>query len=136
MDTEVLIQQVAEDSFSFLDVYAGFIECLSLTVGFAGVLIIFSGVLRALWVIYIEKDRGFPHARLILGSHLVLGLDFFVGQDIIDTVVLRPQGEVEYIDLALLITVVGVRIILNYFLLRELYEIRKEEEERKRLGKK
>jgi uncharacterized membrane protein len=109
--------------------YDNLVHFLSFLVGLAGIAIIFTGIVRALWEFLYQKKYCFPHARLILGSHLVLGLDFFVGKDIIDTVVLRPTT-ISYLDLATLITVVGVRIILNYFLIRELKEIEKDEEEK------
>ncbi len=115
------------ESIFFNHYYQGFVHLLSFLVGLSGIIIIFTGILRALWEFIYQKEYCFPHARLILGSHLVLGLDFFVGKDIIDTVVLRTN-DISYLDLATLITVVGVRIILNYFLIRELNEIRKEEE--------
>lgn len=120
---------MSSDIASFIQLYDYFVHFLSFLVGLAGIAIIFTGIVRALWEFLYQKKYCFPHARLILGSHLVLGLDFFVGKDIIDTVVLRPTT-ISYLDLATLITVVGVRIILNHFLIRELKEIEHDEEEK------
>ncbi len=117
------------------DLYHSLVMFFSNMVELSGILIILTGIIRALWVICLRTGGGFPHARLVLGSHMVLALDFFVGKDIIDTVALRPDN-VGYIDLATLITVVGVRIVLNHFLLREIHTIKKEEVSKKWFRKK
>lgn len=120
-----MIQEIANITFQNIA------HSISFVIGLSGVIIICAGVIRALQFLVLHPKEAFPHCRLILGSHLVLGLDFFVGKDIIDTVLL-PHGDIAYIDLATLIVVVTVRILMNHFLLKEIDEIK--EEERSRIG--
>ena len=101
------------------------IHGFSFLIGMIGVLIIIIGTIRAVVSFLVEKESCFPRARQILGSHLVLGLDLFVGKDIIDIAFLI-HDQLQWIDLASLVTIVAARIILTFFLLRELEEIREE----------
>lgn len=99
------------------------VETVSPMIGFVGILVIFVGVIHALYqYIFAKKGRSAVSARVVLNHHLVLGLDFLVGKDIMDTFLLH-QGTTEWIDLATLVTVVAVRIILSYFLEKEIERI-------------
>ena len=62
-----------------------------------------------------------------MSRYLILGLDFLVAKDIIDTILLdiNKAGQQAWLDLARLIVVVSIRIILNHFLEKELKELRK-----------
>lgn len=97
------------------------IRHVSLTIGLIGMTIILIGSLRALGE-YIRQcaDKQHHDIRTTLGSHLVLGLDFLVGKDIIDTLLLLETNGVFWKSLAGLVTVVAVRIVLTHFLIREL----------------
>ncbi|MFA6066076.1 MAG: DUF1622 domain-containing protein [Candidatus Babeliaceae bacterium] len=53
--------------------------------------------------------------RLQFGNSIILGLEFLVGADIIGSV-LRP----DYYNVGILVILVVIRIILSYFLNREL----------------
>ena len=97
------------------------IEDTALAIGIIGILIIFTGSIKALWAYTIEKHY-FSEIRIILGKHLILGLDFLVGKDVVDTLLLSPGPEF-YQNLWALITIVLIRIIISYVVLKELQEI-------------
>lgn len=101
------------------------IEIVSPIIGFVGIFIIFIGVIKSTYnYIFAKKGKNETSAQVILNHHLVLGLDFLVGKDIMDTFLLKA-GQTEWIDLATLVTVVSVRIILSYFLEKEIEKIEK-----------
>lgn len=62
-----------------------------------------------------EFFRESEPVRQRLGSHLLLGLEIFIGGDIISSVV-SPSWE----KVGILASIVGVRTVLSYFLRREL----------------
>jgi uncharacterized membrane protein len=98
-------------------------------VGTIGILVILVGTIKASFI-YI---RSFSHhekisrIRIALTTHMILGLDFFIGKDIIDTFSF-PSGKDALYNLAGLAIIIFLRIILNYSLLRELKEIEKSKE--------
>ncbi|NCP67067.1 DUF1622 domain-containing protein [bacterium] len=95
------------------------VEGLSLFIGSIGIGIIVIGAVKGLYHYIVTRDEhNFQHVRLVLGSHIILGLDFMVGKDIIDTILLDNGAEF-WRDLAGLITVVSIRIILTHFMLKE-----------------
>ena len=62
-----------------------------------------------------EVNREHAKIRTDLGYYLLLGMEFLVAADIIHTV-LSPQ----LMDLAVLGAIVAIRIVLSYFLQKEL----------------
>ena len=101
------------------------VEGLSLFIGAIGISIIVVGSVKGLYYYVITRDEhNFQKVRLVLSSHIILGLDFMVGKDIIDTILL-DSGPEFWRDLAGLITVVGIRIILTHFMLKEVEEANK-----------
>lgn len=100
------------------------VETLSLMIGAIGITIITIGAIKGSYHYLTTRDEhNFQQVRLVLGSHIILGLDFMVGKDIIDTVLLDSGAEF-WRDLAGLITVVFIRIILTHFMLKEVEQIR------------
>lgn len=96
-------------------------------VGLMGIIIIMLGLFRAaIYLFQKPKNKLMPFAksRLTLGQHLILGLDFLVAKDVIDTFLLDDQRI--WIDLAKLGAVVTIRIVLNHFLEKEIHQIRAE----------
>lgn len=104
----------------------GLFALVATLLGVVGIAFIVIGACMGFWEYLTQGESQLSHIRVVLGSHLVLGLDFLVGKDIIDTLLVRGK-ETLFEDLAALITVVGIRIVLNHFLVRELAEIRREE---------
>lgn len=103
------------------------VENLSMLIGVVGIGVILVGALKGLYYYLVTKDEhNFQHVRLVLGSHIILGLDFMVGKDIIDTMLLDSGAEF-WRDLAGLITVVVIRIVLTHFMLQEIRDLKGEE---------
>ncbi len=99
------------------------INTISFIVGLVGIFIILVGAAKGFYR-FIRNNTGLREIRLELGSHTILGLDFLVGKDIIDTLLLGTESESEvYTHLIGLFSVVIIRIILTYFTGKELREI-------------
>lgn len=99
------------------------VSWLSLGIGLIGILIIVWGALKAFHMfIRHHQHKDFQAIRLEMGSHVILGLDFLVGKDIIDTLLL-DSGTKFWEDLAGLATVVAIRIILTHFMLKEIRDL-------------
>jgi len=96
-------------------------ECIATV----GVIVIASGALYAVYqflLIALNKTKHtLNYIRLQFGNSITLGLEFLVGADIIGSV-LRP----DYYNLGILVILVIIRIILSYFLNRELHTLRSE----------
>ena len=94
-------------------------------VSFVGVIVVVWGVAEAVLRFLLLICRGkMSHAALVgrtarirerLGAHLLLALDVFIGADIIKTVA-APEWE----HIGMLGSVVLIRIVLSYFLEREM----------------
>ncbi len=103
------------------------VDVFALFVGLVGVFIIMLGVVRGLRdFISLEmgtKIRKISHnkIRYELGIYLLLGLEFMVAADILETV-FKPSME----QLAILGGIVIIRTALNYFLDKELAHIKEE----------
>lgn len=103
------------DSFSILCAAA---------IGYVGVAIMMVGAVKSIFQFgqYVAtKNVHLSHIRIELGKHLALGLEFFVGKDIIESVV-SPSWD----DLGKLGAIVLLRTILTVFLARELKEVEEE----------
>ena len=57
----------------------------------------------------------FDKIRAIIGRYLLLGLEFLVASDIIHTII-QPT----LVEAVILLSIVGIRVVLNYFLSREI----------------
>lgn len=116
-----------------------FVHQAGALLGFIGVLVILFGALRAVFDLFLTKAMDINHVRRNLGSHTILGLDFLVGKDIIDTLLLGNEtNETFYVNLISLFAVIVIRILLTFFMAKELKEIEEEEErtEQKRKARK
>ena len=108
------------------------VEAISLLIGSVGIAIIVIGAVKGLYhYMFTSDEHNFQHVRLVLASHIILGLDFLVCKDIIDTMLLDSGAEF-WRDLAGLITVVSIRIILTHFMLQEVSQIEGEEKVKKK----
>lgn len=68
--------------------------------------------------------------RAVLGTYILLGLEFMIAADLIHTFVQPSQD-----DLIILATIVGIRTVISYFLGREVQEVREDEIQNKRTGR-
>lgn len=93
---------------------------ISLLIGLFGIIVILIGAYKAIRR-YIENPgcEKFEGVRFLLARHLVVGLDFLVAKDVIDTFLLHT-GDQFWHDLAALIVVVAVRIVLTHFMIKEM----------------
>ncbi len=103
------------------------IDAFALFVGIVGVGVIITGVIR--WLtsfISLEigvKSKHINHdqIRYSLGIYLLLGLEFLIAADILETV-FKPSLE----QLGILAGIVIIRTVLNYFLNKELAHIKQD----------
>jgi len=102
------------------------IDAFAIFVGLAGVGVILTGVVHSIFnFISLElgtKSKYISHdaIRYRLGVYLLLGLEFLVAADIMETV-FKPSLE----QLGILGGIVIIRTLLNYFLNKELEHIKK-----------
>lgn len=99
---------------------------ISLVLGIFGIMIITIGSGKSAWEYFLNGSAGFQEIRLIFSQHLIIGLDFFVGKDIIDTMLL-DTGEQFWEEIATLIIVVVIRVLLTIMAERELKALSVEE---------
>ncbi len=87
------------------------------------VLYILAGVIGALWIYakktyFVKRDYiTFVESRNHLGHSLSLSLEFLIGADILRTAI-SPTWQ----DIGMLAAIVGIRTVLNFFLMKELKE--------------
>jgi uncharacterized membrane protein len=87
----------------------------------AATLIIVIGAAQAAWIyaryaLFSKSDHSaITRSRLKLGHALSLGLEFLIGADILKTAV-APTWD----DIGQLAAIVGIRTLLNFFLMREM----------------
>jgi len=93
--------------------------------GIAAIIIVI-GVLQAVWV-YIAKSllsksdlNGVTQSRIKLGHSLSLGLEFLIGADVLKTAVAPTWN-----DIGQLAAIIGIRTVLNFFLMKELEQMDK-----------
>jgi len=116
-ETEADIHPIVHglDSFSIL--------CAA-GIGYVGVAIMMVGAVKSIAQFVRYAGGGhmhLSHIRIELGKHLALGLEFFVGKDIIESVV-SPSWN----DLGKLGAIVALRTVLTIFLSKELKEVEQE----------
>jgi len=100
-----------------------FLDILAFSIGLVGVGIIYVGVIQA-FVFYVLRKK-FWDTRLILVKHILLGLDFLIARDIIETVILKTEKTL-WIDLAALVLIIIIRVVFSYFTSREMQQIEEE----------
>ena len=97
------------------------IQYLVRTISILGTFVIVWGILLVLKDFIVDMFSDDPKAkrelRQKLGSHLILGLEFFIAADIIRTIT-RPDWN----DIGMLAAIIALRTVLSYFLGIELRE--------------
>lgn len=101
------------------------IEWLLVTIG---ICIIFVSALQATYVLLssyckgrFDPDQIFDTVRRLLGCGIILGLEFILAADVISTVLLP-----DYYHLGMLGLLVLIRTVLNFFLDKEIHQLRLE----------
>ncbi len=97
-----------------------FLNQAAFLVGLIGVTVIIFGVIHGFYL-YVTK-RNFWKIRVILVKHILLGLDFLISRDIIETVILKSNSAL-WIDLASLVLIIAIRVIFSIFAEKEMNEL-------------
>ena len=97
------------------------------SISFCGVLIIFFGVLTALWryfsyLFFAKPDVSINQIRLRLGRVLTLGLEFIIAADLIGTTT-AP----DYYSIGIVASIVLIRTLLSYTLNQEIKDLSQQE---------
>lgn len=105
------------------------VDWIVLIVESIGALVIAIGVVIALVLLvrafmHPTKPASFVRVRLVLGSYLVLGLEFQLAADILRTAI-SPSFE----EIGQLAAIAAIRTLLNYFLTKEIATEKAELEE-------
>ena len=97
---------------------------IAVVIGVIGVIIILLGLSDGI-IIYLKNKRDFAKIRYVIGKHILLGLDFLVVKDILETVFLRGS-DVKIMDIILLIVIVAIRVVLTKHTSQGIQEMHKE----------
>ncbi len=89
-------------------------------IGLIGILVIVLGVGQGFYMFLIKKT--FWQIRLVLVKHILLGLDFLIARDIIETVILKTDKAL-WLDLAALVLIIIIRVVFSYFTSKEMEQI-------------
>jgi len=106
------------------------LNCLSyvaFTIGLIGVSVITLGVIKGFWL-FITRHT-FWEIRVALVKHILLGLDFLISRDIIETVILKSNTAL-WIDLAALVLIIIIRVVFSFFAEKEMDELMEEKTEK------
>jgi uncharacterized membrane protein len=90
-------------------------------IGLIGVIVIATGAMRGMYQFFMSlvwQTFDTDYIRLQVGNTIILGLEFIVGADIIGSLV-TPS----YYNVGLLGIIVVIRIVLTFFLSRELRDL-------------
>jgi len=99
------------------------VSIISLLLGLFGVFIISIGSAKSAWEYINNNNNSFQKIRLIFNQYLIIGLDFFIGKDIIDTMLINT-GENFWEEITISIMVVVIRISLTIMAERELKSLK------------
>lgn len=97
------------------------VAIIGLGISFIGIGIILITSLKALYdfvTLSLGRITDVSAIRLELGYGIILGLEFFVAADIIESV-FKPT----YYDIGILASIVAIRTFLSYFLNKELHDL-------------
>ncbi len=93
---------------------------VAFVIGLIGIVVIVVGVLVGFYL-YITR-KTFWKIRVVLVKHILLGLDFLISRDIIETVILKSSSAL-WIDLASLVLIIAIRVIFSIFAEKEMDEL-------------
>jgi uncharacterized membrane protein len=96
---------------------------ISYFLGFLGVLMITLGSIKTIILFFKIKHNFFVVMIQTFNKYLILGLDFFVGKDLIDILLIDTKDDF-YKEIILIFTVVFIRLILTLMAERELKDIK------------
>ncbi|PIZ75912.1 hypothetical protein COY06_02390 [Candidatus Peregrinibacteria bacterium CG_4_10_14_0_2_um_filter_41_8] len=101
--------------YNLLDNIDFSIEIAATVVGYIAVLVIIGGLIHGLVILvkHLLNPKQFPFTvvRLVVGQYLLLGLEFLIAKDILQSVLQPTISELTQLGILVLI-----RIVLNFFL--------------------
>lgn len=103
--------EIVKTIASYMAIFLESIAVVLITIGAVGTILIF---LKKKIFIHAEH-RSIVESRNYLGHFLSLGLEFLIGADILKTA-FSPTWD----DIGQLAAIIGIRTLLNFFLLKEL----------------
>ena len=103
--------------------FINIIERFTFYIGLFGYVVIYWGIIKSLYQffraeLYKKQDvhnKSLDQIRLMLGKYLSLGLEIFIGKDIVATILSPTWQEIERLG-----AIVAIRIVLNFFLNRDI----------------
>lgn len=104
----------------FMEIVETILNIIIEGIGYIGIFVIVAGTVQGFWMFL--KSNSFWQIRLVLVKHILLGLDFLIGRDIIETVILKTEKTL-WLDLAVLALIISLRVIFSYFTSREMNEL-------------
>ncbi len=104
-----------------------FFNYIVLFAGFIGILVIGIGILKALY--FFLKNKTFWQIRVVLVKHILLGLDFLIARDIIETVILKSDKAL-WVDLASLVLIIIIRVVFSFFAEKEMDQLMEDHSEK------
>ncbi len=111
-------------SFNFSEFFELSIAGIQFVMGLMGILVIVFGLIRSVFElfrrIFWRKFKLLDVVRLEMGQYLMLGLEFFIAKDIIQSA-FNPSAD-ELVSLAM---IVFIRAVLGFMLSREMAQIEK-----------
>lgn len=108
------------------------LEAVASVIDLIGIAIVLWGFVRALFGFLRNEVSRFrdgtaascmQQVRIDLGTYILVGIEFMIASDIIQTVVTR-----QLVDLAFVSALVAIRTAISYFLGREIAEVRQEKD--------
>ena len=96
------------------------INIIAYIIGIIGTFIIVYGIIVSFYQFLLKafgKKISFNRLRTVLGRHLILGLEFLIGKDILESI-LDPSWD----DLGKLGAIILIRTVLEYFLSKGIKE--------------
>lgn len=109
---------------NFLTILFGYVVLFA---GFIGILVISIGVIKAIYLFF--RNKSFWKIRIVLVKHILLGLDFLIARDIIETVILKSNSAL-WIDLVALVLIITIRVIFSHFAEKEMDQLREDHKEK------
>ncbi len=103
-----------------------YLHHITFWIGIIGIFILLIGLIDALFI-YIKNRREFQKTRYVIGKHIVLGLDFLVVKDILETVFIKGS-DVHLMDVILLVVIVGIRMLLTSHTSKGIQEMKEQME--------
>ncbi len=102
------------------------IDFIAFAIGLIGGAVIIIGLIRGISFLvkqffakldHKHERTALDHVRLELGRYMVLGLEFFIAKDIIETLIIPTWNEI-----GMLGALVLIRTVLSFFLTREIHQ--------------